>query len=160
GHLREAMPERLATAYGLLVDSRVEEELRLPDDTVRPAQPIEHRVESDDLLDRVRRTRLLAVAEGGVGDEELGRGVERLDLPVERDLGDVVVRKDVPQQIRLGNVLEGVAVVAAPVIGKESVGPGIVIRHARSSPGQRARTSSRDRRCKRVPWATAREWTL
>src|SRR5256886_11604308 len=61
----------LACSDRLPVEGCVGEELGLPDH--RPAQFGEQVVEVDDLVDRVRRSRLLAVPEGRVGDPDLSR---------------------------------------------------------------------------------------
>ena len=76
---------------------------------VAAAEAVEHLIHVDNLLHRVRRTRLLTVTESGVGDVKLGRRVHLLDDAVEDDLGHLVVGKDVTQQVRFRNILQLVA---------------------------------------------------
>ncbi len=61
-------------------------------------QHVEHR---DNLAGRVRRTRLLSVAKGGVGDEKIGRRVRLLEFSVEDDSRHRVVWELFADKIRL-----------------------------------------------------------
>ena len=95
---REASIDRLA------IGLRVQEKLGLPDDAARTAeamQQVEHR---DYLAGGVRRTRLLAVAEGGVGDEKIRRRVRLLEFAVEDDSRHRVVGKLFADKVGLGHV--------------------------------------------------------
>ena len=60
------MAECQARLDGLRVALRIEEELALPDDPFRPAQPVQEVEYPRYLLGRVGGPRLLPVAEGGV----------------------------------------------------------------------------------------------
>ena len=48
----------------------------------------------------------MPIAERGVGDQELGRRVERFDVAVENDSRHGMVGKHVAQQIGLGDVVK------------------------------------------------------
>ena len=116
GALGIAVPQVAAAVERAAVVARVEEELRLPDDAVRPAQLRHHVVDADHLVGRVRRPGLLAVAEGRVGDEDvavLHRGrieLHRLAVDVfdhgavEADQRRQAVGKRLFQQIRFGSI--------------------------------------------------------
>jgi hypothetical protein len=68
----------------------------------RAPYTVEQTVEMDDLLDRVRRSRLLAVAEGGVGDPGVRRQRLRDGVELEADRRDPAVGEVIAQQVRLG----------------------------------------------------------
>jgi hypothetical protein len=105
-HLGELVAARQASIYRLAIDLRVQEELGLPDDAVGAAEAMQHVEHRDDLPGRIRRTRLLPVAEGGVGDEKFGRRIELLELAVEDDSRHRVVGELFADKIRLGDVDE------------------------------------------------------
>ena len=111
GDLREFQPQLLALAHRLLVLFGVEEELALAHDALGAAQTGEELEETDDLIHREGRGALLAVAEGGVGDPDLLRHVQRNDAVVERDLGNLRVFVQFPVEIRLVHVLQLILVV-------------------------------------------------
>ena len=70
-------------------------------------------VQINNLLDRVRRAGLLAVPKRRVSDVKLWRGVKLLDLSIKNNLRHCVIRKNVPKQIWLWNVLQRVVMHAS-----------------------------------------------
>ena len=106
GDFGELVAAREASIDGLAIGLRVEEKLGLPDDAVGTAEAMQHVEHRDDLAGGVRRTRLLSVAEGGVGDEKIGRRVGLLEFAVEDDSRDRVVGKLFADKVRLGDVDE------------------------------------------------------
>ena len=99
--LRIAQTEVLTLLHRLPVLGAVEKELRLADDAIRTAQTAHQGVEIDNLLDSIGRSGLLAVPEGGVGDEDLLRRIDRHDLVVEIDPAHLVIGEDILLEIRL-----------------------------------------------------------
>ncbi len=67
---------------------------------------MQHLEQIHDLAGGVWRPRLLAVAEGGVGDQELRRRVQRLNVAVENNPRHGMIGKHVAQQIGLGDVVK------------------------------------------------------
>ncbi len=104
GDFGKLVPARDASIDRLAIHLRIDEEFRLPNDSVGTAEPMQQVVHRDDLLDRVRRTRLLPVAKGRIGDEEVGGGIERLDNAIEDDSRHRVVGEDLAKQIGLRHV--------------------------------------------------------
>ena len=116
GALRIAVAQVAAAVERVAVIARIEEELGLPDDAVRPAQFRHHIVDADHLVGRIGGAGLLAVAKGRVGDENVpalhGRGIEfhRLSVDVydhravEANQRRQAVRKGFFQQIRFGSI--------------------------------------------------------
>jgi hypothetical protein len=62
---------------------------------------MEQVVQLHDLLHLVGRPGLLAVAEGGVGNQHLRRGIQGLDLVVEIDSAYLAVGENFPEKLRL-----------------------------------------------------------
>ena len=104
GNVREGKAQILALLDDFPVPAAVEKKFTLTDDTGLAAQSTDHFEEIDDLLDRVRRPGLLTVTEGGVGNENVFRGVDRDDLVVEIDPAYLVVWEDLLLEIGLVNV--------------------------------------------------------
>ena len=104
GDLGEFVAAREASIHRLAIDLRVQEELGLPDDAARAAEAMQHVEHRDDLAGGVGRTRLLPVAEGGVGDEEIGRRVGQLEFAVEDDSRHRVIGKLFADKVGLGHV--------------------------------------------------------
>ncbi len=102
------IPESLLQTgiYRLLVGLRVEKELARPNPPVGAPQPVQHRVEVNDLLHRERRPRLLPIPEGGVRDPDLLRRIHRHQPMVEGHLRRLVIGKGLPEQSGLGDVLK------------------------------------------------------
>ena len=67
---------------------------------------MQHLEQVDNLADRVWRPRLLAVAEGRIRDQEVRRGIERLDVSVKNYSGHGPIRKHLAQQIGLRHLAE------------------------------------------------------
>src|SRR4030042_4021594 len=67
---------------------------------------MKHVEEVGDLLYRIRRPGLLAVAEGRVRDENLVRRIDKNELFVELDATDLIVRKEMAIEIRLLDIKE------------------------------------------------------
>jgi hypothetical protein len=107
--LRVSEVHTAAGLDGLPVALAVEKELGLADDALFAAQAAHHPVEVGDLLDRVGRSCLLAVAEGRVGDEDLLGRAHHDELVVEHDTADLVVGEDVFLEVRLVHVLDFIA---------------------------------------------------
>ena len=103
-HLGELVAAREASIHRLAIGLRVQEKFSLPDDAVGSAEAMQHVVHRDDLPGRIWRTRLLAVAEGGVGNEKVWRGVGFLEFAVENHSRHRVVGELLAEKIRLGNV--------------------------------------------------------
>ena len=106
GDLRIAQTEVLALLHGLAILSAVEEELRLPDHAVRSAETAHQGIEIHDLLDGVRGSCLLSVAEGRIGYEDLLRGTDRDDLVVEIDPAYLVIGEHILLEVGFFDVLE------------------------------------------------------
>ena len=106
GDFGELVPQRHAPLQRLAVPLAVDEELTLPDDAMRPAQTMHEVVQLHNLLRRVRRTRLLAVAERRVRDPDLVRGARSDVRVLEDDPGNVGVRELLAQQIRLLRIVQ------------------------------------------------------
>ena len=110
GDLRKAIAEAHAGLQRGAVLLRIDEKLRLADQSVFPAQPVEHLVEIRDLLHRKRLGRLLSVAERRVRDPDLGGHLHRHHAVVERHLRHGLVVKEVAVEIRRGAFLERVLI--------------------------------------------------
>ena len=120
GALGIAMAQLAAAVQGVAVVAGVEEELRLADDAVRPAQLGQQIVDADHLVGRVGRPGLLTVAEGRIGNENiaalhLGRvklhraAIDVFDhRSVELDQRRQTVGKRLFQQVRFGPIDQGV----------------------------------------------------
>ncbi len=65
---------------------------------------MQHRVERDDLIDRVGRTSLLPVAKSRIGDEKFRRRIGRFDCVIELDFRHRIVRKHLAKQIWLADL--------------------------------------------------------
>jgi len=87
GDLGESISESKAAGHCFAVASAVDEELGLADNPSRSAETVHHAIEVDDLLRRIRRSGLLTVAEGGVGDPDFLCWVQGHDGAVEEDSG-------------------------------------------------------------------------
>src|SRR5581483_3059092 len=96
---RKLVAQLKASPHRLAIQLRVKKEFGLPDDAVGAAEPMQHRVQLHNLIDGVRRARLLAVAKGGVGNEELGGGVGSLNLSIEVDSRNRVIWKGLAKQV-------------------------------------------------------------
>ncbi|OPY87592.1 MAG: hypothetical protein A4E72_01455 [Syntrophus sp. PtaU1.Bin208] len=90
----KAKPQILASLHRFLVLIAVQEKLRLADDPVLAPQTAHHHKEIDDLLNGVRRSSLLAVTEGRVGDENFIRRLEGKHPVIKVDPADFIVRED------------------------------------------------------------------
>ena len=104
GDFGELVAAREASINRVAIGLRVQEKLGLPDDAVGTAEPMQHVEHRDDLPGGVRRTRLLAVAEGGVGDKKIRRRVGFFEFAVEDDSRHRVVGKLLAEKIGLGHV--------------------------------------------------------
>ena len=111
-YLRELVAKLLAHAQRLSVALAVDEELRLPDDTLRPAEPVQHLVQLDDLLRLIGRAALLPVAEGRVRYPYLLRRVRRGQAEVEGTLGYLLIGEHIPVEVTRLSVLQAVLVLA------------------------------------------------
>ena len=110
GDLREAEPRVLAQFERFLVIGRVKEELALADHAVRAAEAAHQFEQMQDLLRREGADGLLAVPEGGVGHPDLFGHLHGHMAHVESDLRHMLIVVDLPVEIRLLHVLEGVVI--------------------------------------------------
>ena len=69
---------------------------------------MQHVEDIDDLLHRIRRPGLLAVPEGGVGEQHLLRRRGQDEFVVEIDAGHLGVGKDIPHQIGFIHFLQAI----------------------------------------------------
>ena len=109
--LREAQAQRHAALDRLAVALAVDEELGLPDAAVGSAQPAHQLEQLHDLIGRVGIHRLLAVAEGGVGDPDILGHRHGHAAVVEGNLGHLVIVVYVAVQDRVLYVLQRISVV-------------------------------------------------
>ena len=108
GDLRKGIAPLPAAVHGFLVFVAVEKKLALPDDPLGPGEPVEQVEDVDDLLHRIRRPGLLAVPEGGVGEQHVLGGRGHDEFIVEIDAGHLGIGKDIPHQIGLIHLLQAV----------------------------------------------------
>ncbi len=104
GDFGELVATREASIHRLAIGLRVQEELGLPDNAVGAAEAMQHVEHRDDLPGGIRRTRLLSVAEGGVGNEKIRRRIGFLEFTVEDNSRHRIVRELLADEIRLRHV--------------------------------------------------------
>jgi len=97
---------QLATAVqGLAVVAAVEEKFGLADHTVRTTQFGQQIIDMHDLIHRVRRSGLLAVAKSSIGDMNIPRA-RRLRIELDGLAVDVFNQRTVEQDLRRQSVVE------------------------------------------------------
>ena len=106
GDFGKLMALRLTEGKRLAVFFAVNEKFGLPDKSVLAAELVHEIIDVRDLLGRVGRARLLAVAEGRIGDPDMFRKVERNVDAVEPDARNGVVRKLVAIEYGLRTFVE------------------------------------------------------
>ena len=106
-HTGKAVAPRPADFDALAVLGRIQKKLRSRDQPCLSAQAVQKVKHFCHLLHRVRRARLLAVAEGGVGDAHLFRRAGSQQNFVKRGAADARIRKKVTVKLRLFRFLHG-----------------------------------------------------
>ena len=110
-NLRETIAAVAAELQRFAILLAVDEELALADQPVRAAQLVHHVKQAQNLLRRKRRTGLLTVAEGRVGDPNLFRHAHGHEALVERDLRNLVKIEDFREQICFGDILHVILII-------------------------------------------------
>ena len=110
GDLREAQAQVLAAAQGFLVLIGIKEELALPDHALGAAEAAHELEQVHDLFRGKGADGLLTVPEGGVGDPDLVGHILGHMPHIEGNLGDVLVVINLPVQVGLCHVLQGIFV--------------------------------------------------
>ena len=108
GDLRELQIQSHAPFQSLPILLAVDEELRLADDAIGAAQPVQQLVDLHNLVGGVGLHGLLAVPEGGIGDPDLLRHGHGHPAVVEGHLGHGAVGIHIPLQVGLGHILQRV----------------------------------------------------
>ena len=111
GDLRERESRVLAQLQRLLVIGRIEEEFALADHAFRAAQAGHEFEQMQDLFRCKGTDRLLAVAEGRIGHPDFVRHLHGHVAHIERDLRYMGVIVELPVEVGLRHVLEGIVIV-------------------------------------------------
>ena len=96
----------LARIHGLAVLGGIHEKFGSLNESGLAAELVQQIVDAGDLLDRIRRAGLLAVAEGGVRDEHRISRTGNEKRIVEFDAADVAVWEDVAVEFGFGAVVQ------------------------------------------------------
>jgi hypothetical protein len=77
---------------------------------------MEHFVEADDLLHRIRGPGLLSIPKGGIGNKDLIGGINEDKLIIEFYPANLFVRKDTPIEVWLLDIQERVLLDRGPAL--------------------------------------------
>ena len=107
---RKIKPEIKAAAHSLTVSLGIHEEFRLANHAVWTAELVQKLVDVHHLVGRVRRAGLLSVAKRCIGQVDILRHIFRDESVVERNFRRLSVRVDLPEELRLRDILKLVGV--------------------------------------------------
>ena len=105
-NLRETKPQRHAAFNRFAVAFGVDEEFRLPDESIRPPQARHQFEQCFNLFGCVRAKCLLPVTEGSIGYPDILRHAHRHTPMVERNLRYLIIVIDIPVKNRVFNILK------------------------------------------------------